>query len=76
MRATPTARPPHSISHSAPPTSNHCPPTRTHRSGNQIGDAGAAALAAGVAPLTALQRLYLQYAARASLGARGGGGRG
>ena len=43
----------------------------THRSTNQIGDAGAAALAAGVAPLTALQKLCLEYAARPLWGVGG-----
>ena len=75
-RAITTARPPHSIPRSDPPPSNHCPPTHTHRSRNQIGDAGAAALAAGVAPLTALKKLDLRYAARPSRGASGGGGGG
>ena len=49
------------------------PPLPTHRSENQIGDSGAAALAAGVAPLTALRMLDLMYASQPSRGARGGG---
>ena len=48
-------------------------PTHKHGSNNRVGDAGAVALAAGVAPLTALQRLYLGYAARPSRGVGGGG---
>ena len=52
--APPTARPQLPFDHTHP-LLLPCPHTR---SGNQIGDAGAAALAAGVAPLTALRELY------------------
>ena len=60
INAPPPARPP------APRTASDPPPQlpSKRRSNNQIGDAGAAALAAALAPLTALQRLSLAYVAR------------
>ena len=60
----PAASPPLLSSPLSSPPLPSLPLPSPHRSNNRAGDAGAAALAAGVAPLAALRELYLRYAAQ------------
>ena len=66
----PNPHPPNSLPIPIPPPAPY--PNRN----SQIGDAGATALAAGIAPLTALRLLNLSYAARAGGSKEGKGERG